>query len=38
MGSLWSTTERMLVPSDAVDMEEFVDGEGVRMYGGGRRW
>ena len=26
------------MPSDALDMEEFVDGEGVRRYGGGGRW
>ena len=26
------------MPSDALDMEEFVDGEGVRGYGGGGRW
>ena len=36
MGSLGSTTERMLVPSDALDMEEVVDGEGGELGNGAR--
>ena len=36
MGSSGSTTERMLVPSDAMDMEELVDGEGGELGKGTR--